>query len=193
MVSLMSNKNRILMVFTSEKKSKWLKTKTKKLSSEFSEVILFNKGKANDDFSDINNLQVRKLEDFIADEITHQVRKFQIDFVVNLSKKLLSSDHFRNEFILDDVNTWWFLPNKIFSQIRNHDFISAISALNNVIDKFKPSLIIFDSHYKHSEILRKICENKLILFKTQNIFLKKFTNKISQFFINQVIGSKRWI
>jgi len=192
-VSLMSNKNKILMVFTSEKKSKWLMTKTIKLSSEFSEVILFNKGKTNDDFSDINNLQVRKLEDFIADEITHQERKFQIDFVVNLSKKLLSSDYFRNEFILDDVNTWWFLPNKIFSQIRNRDFISAVSALNNVIDKFKPSLIIFDSHYKHSEILRKICENKLLLFKTQNIFLKKFTNKISQFFINQVIGPKRWI
>ena len=189
----MSNKSKVLMVFTSKKKSKWLKTKVKKLSSEFSEVIIINKGEKSDDFSDNNNLQIRKLEDFIADEITYQERKFQIDFVVNISKRLFRLDHFRKEFILDDVNTWWFLPNKIFSQIRNHDFIAVVSALNNLIEKFKPSLIIFDSQYEHSEILRKICGKKLLLFKTQNAFLKKFTKKISRFFINQVISSKRWI
>ena len=180
MVSLMSNKRKILMVISSEKKSKWLRTKIDQLSSEFDKVIIVNERGISNDFEAIGNLQIENLEDFIAKEITNQERKFQIDFINNISMKLLSSNQIKKEFILDNVNTWWFLPNKIFSQIRNHNFIAAVSAITNLIEKFNSSLVIFDSDYKHSDILRKICEKKLLPYKTQNVFHKKISQKISR-------------
>ncbi len=189
----MNGESDTLLVFSRRNNSLWLENKLRELSSKFDSTYVINSDGSAFTLTDIQNIKTKNLDEFISSNIVEQTRKFQGEFVVGISKQIIINESLLQNFLIDNLNTWWFLPNKIFGHVRDHEFISFVDAISNIITEINPSSILLDTSNKQFNILKEICKDKGIKIVSQKLLFKKLHKKFIEFAINVFTGPKRML
>jgi len=188
----MSSRKGSVVIFATTNNSLWLRKQARSLSKKYKTVYVFDAHEKEDEFRGITNIQFKQVKQYHDQTLVDDLRKNQCDFVNTISKKLIQIDSLISQFFLEKINTWWFLPNKIFGQIRDYGFITIIDALNNALKDLKPSLVISDPTNRYVNVLLEICKNQNIKYKLKPHMFLKIKNGFYKATIHTFAGPKRW-
>jgi len=94
-----------------------------------------------------------------------------LDFIDNLEKEIIDQEKISEIFKLYDVSLWWFIFPTVYPAIQKS--INFIVAINELIEKVKPTSIEIVGEFDKYEIFQQICKNKNILLVTSNFLNHK--------------------
>ncbi len=185
-------KKRRLLVFSLHGESDWVIKEIKRHSVNFDEIIDISSPEIERENLGIKNLTRLNFDDFI-DESTY-VNRFKTtnEFILNISKEILT-DNIDKEFLIEGINLWWFLPIRIFSILVARKTLTTLTIVLNILNKFKPEKVIFDSKSKNAPLIKAICKKLSIEYETNTTISFKIINKTKEIIVNLFAGLKRRI
>lgn len=186
----MKEKNRLL-VFSLDKESDWLIKEIKKQSQKYNKIILVTTQDLEHNFLNLANLEIKHPREIVGLEIYKNRFKIVNDYIVNVSKKILSNEKIMNEFLIDGVNYWWFIPKQVLSLCISRKILLTLLIVIKTIEQYNPSYVMFDSTYSNSSLIKEVCQKKSVKYRT-NISKKERTKKeINKLAINLFAGFNR--
>ncbi|NPE07415.1 MAG: hypothetical protein GNW80_03955 [Asgard group archaeon] len=182
-----------LLAFSLERESEWLNKKIKKVHRNFDEIIYVTFSEDQIKFPQINNLEKLNSEDFINEATYENHFRILNEFVLNISKEIFSDETIRNNFLIDGINLWWFLPIRIFSILVSNKTLMTLTKVSNILNQVKPEKVFFDSSSKNAPLIKIVCDKMSIKYDTNMTFISKVKNKIKEITVNLFAGLKRRI
>lgn len=180
-----------LLIFSFGRKFPWLIKQIIKNSKKYTKTIIISYQKEWKELEHIQNIEVVNPRKILNQQIFEN--RFQItnDFINQISKKVLSDKSISKCFQMAGTNLWWFLPNRIFSLITTNDTLTNASIISEAIEKFKPSMILYENSSNNANLIQYACKKYEISYQTNYYFFKSIKNNFEKLIYKLFSGLKR--
>lgn len=184
-------KNKTLLVFSFGKNIKWIKKKIQKLAYKFTEIIIVVEDSNIQIFDDSNDYNIKTIAELIDSKLYEDRDKFLNDNTRRFTENILSQNFFEENFIIDGINTWWFIAPRILSFLKKEDILEIIYVVNKLVKQIKPRFVLIDSNFMQTKIIKHICYKNSIPFKSSITNYKKLKNTLYKILVKLFSGMKR--